>query len=221
MPIKINLYHDELRAKLAERRSPKRLLIALGVIAAGGLVVLGSMAGSEEGAAKASLAAKNAELKKLEKQAKDAKADEERLVLGVTRGEALAKALGDRIYAAPLLEKVIECIPQTAQLTRLTTVTTPTSPRRANVSLEGVMVGENGRKAADDMRVALATRLGSEYHGAEAQFRALVDTTEPVMVRGEKQNGVNFAIELSVKVEAEPPPPPAPSTRVARTKASS
>jgi hypothetical protein len=218
MPIRINLYHEIQREKLAQQRSPKKIGIAVGSLVLIGLFALYSQAATEAGDAQASLGRRNAELRKVTKLADDAKAQEAKLVEDVKTGETIAEMIEGRTYWAPILEKVAGCVPLTVQLARLTSSVSASSPKRATVNLEGVAVGKDARKTVDDMRVALQTQTGAAFHGAEAVFRNLEDSAAAIRVRSEDQPGVNFTIELTIKVEAEPPPAAPPSTRPSRAK---
>jgi hypothetical protein len=67
------------------------------------------------------------------------------------------------------------------------------------------------RKAAEQLRIALAARLGTQFKNVTAFFKTLDDSDEVVVLNGVRLPTATFTIEfdLQVKDPAQDAPPPA------------
>jgi Tfp pilus assembly protein PilN len=220
MPLKINLYHEVIRARHEEQYDPLRLsmigLVVIVIALAGYYVFALTGKNSLQNA----LRAKQSEFDQL--QPKVAKATEEEKELSAELGlaEQVSQRIEDRFYWGPVLEQIVAVVPPNVQITRCNGDVSSETGRRCQISLEGLAAGEEPRRVAEELRVALLERLGSTYKNVTAVFRNLEDSPQKVTLDGASLATAHFNIGLNFVPKATPEPTPAPrkSRRIAEVR---
>ncbi len=216
MALRINLYHEVLRAKRQEQYDPLKLsLLGLIVVAVGmaGYYFLQLKRTSD---ARSAFNTQNAEFERLDPQAKAAEKKEAELNKEIDLGDKLAKRMERRIYWAPLFESVLGAVPPNVQLTKLTCDTGREKSGNCQMNIEGIAADQEPRAVAEDLRRAVAERVGTRYPNATATFRNLDDSSESLTVNGKRVAAVVFTINVTFKPEAEPVAAPVPQKRLAK-----
>jgi len=220
MPLRINLYHEVIRARHEEQYDPLRLSM-IGLI----VIVIG-LAGYYVFALAGKSSLENALLQKQheydELQPKVAKAtEEEKQLLGeLGIAEQVNRRIEERFYWGPILEQIIAVVPPNVQITRCNADILSEGNRRCQITLEGLAAGEEPRRVAEELRVALLERIGGTYKNVTAIFRNLEDGTQKVALDGGSLATAHFNIGLNFAAKATPEPTPAPrkSRRIAEAK---
>ena len=216
MALRINLYHEVLRAKRQEQYDPLKLsLLGLIIVA----VVMASYYGVQlkrTSDVRAAYSAQKAEFDKLDPQAKDAEKKEAELNKQIDLAEKLTKRMEKRIYWAPLFESVMMTVPANVQLTRLGCDSGREKGGVSAMSIEGLAADVEPRAVAEGLRKAIVAKVAAKYPGAAATFKNLDDSTDHPVVDGRRVSTVLFTINVTFKAEADPAPAPAPSKRLAK-----
>ena len=218
MALRINLYHEVLRAKRQQQYDPLKLsMFGLAVVVVG-------MAGfyfvqlKRTSDVRSEFSARKAEFDKLSPQQKEAEKKETELNKQIDLAEKLTKRMEKRIYWAPLFETVIGAVPANVQVTKLTCDTGREKGGASRMNIEGIAADQEPRAVAEDLRKAIAERMAAKYPSATATFRNLDDSTERLLVNGKRVAAVVFTINVTF-TEAEPPAPVAPPKRIAKNEA--
>ena len=220
MPLKINLYHEVIRARRDEQYDPLRLSMIALVIVATCLVGYYVYALAGKSSVESAFKQKQAAYDALQPKVKKAVEDEAELnkLLSVT--DQLSKRMEERFYWGPVFEHIVAVVPPAVQVTRCSGDIASDTLRRGQVTMEGLAAGEEPRKVAESLRVQLEERLKTKYKNVTALFRSLEDGAEKVTYEGAKLPTVNFniAITFAQKTAVEPTPAPEPrrSKRIAK-----
>jgi Tfp pilus assembly protein PilN len=215
MAIRLNLYHEVLRAKRQEQYDPLKIsFLAL-------LVVSICLAGyyfiqlSKTGSVRAAFAAQKAEFDRLSPLAKQAAEREKSLTEEIELARRVTERMENRFYWAPVFESVAAAVPPNVQITKLSGDCSRDKGSQCQVTMEGIAAGQEPRAAAEEMRRSIAERLGAKYAGTSATFRNMDDSTESVRLDGKVLPTVVFTIHVTFKAEIEPVPAQKP---IAKTK---
>ena len=216
MALRINLYHEVLRAKRQQQYDPLKLsllgLIIVAVVMAGYYFVqLKRMSD-----ARSVYNTQNAEFKRLDPQAKVAAKNEVDLNKQIDLSDKLTKRMEKRIYWAPVFESVLAAVPANVQLTKLTCDTGRDKSGTCQMNIEGIAADSEPRAVAEDLRKAIADRVGAKYPNATAAFRNLDESSESLVVKGQRVAAVVFTINVTFKPEAAPAAPAPPPKRIAQ-----
>ena len=218
MALRINLYHEVLRAKRQEQFDPLKLsLLALIVVA----LIMASYYGVQlkrTSDVRGVYNSQKAEFDKLNPKAKEAEKKEAELNKQIDLAERLTKRMEKRIYWAPLFESVMLTVPSNVQITRLGCDTGREKGGTSVISIEGIAADVEPRAVAENLRKFIVAKVAAKYPGAAATFRNLDDSTEHPVVDGRRVSAVVFTINVTFKAEAEPAPAPAPSKRIAKNE---
>ena len=176
MALRINLYHEVLRAKRQQQYDPLKLsLLGLGVVAIG-------MAGfyfvqlKRTSDVRSAFTAQKAEYDRLSPLEKEAAKKEAELNKQISLAEKLTKRMEKRIYWAPLFETLMGAVPANVQLTKLTCDTGREKGGTSQMNVEGIAADQEPRAVAEDLRKAIAERMVAKYPNATATFRNLDDS---------------------------------------------
>jgi len=208
MALRLNLYHEVLKAKALKRRDPLKISIyGLSAIAAMCTAYYFYELVIEHTINDKYLKVK-AEFDKLEPLAKAAKKKEDELTTQASTSEQLVKRIEGRFYWAPLLAEVSQVVPREVQITRLGAELTGDSLRRCALMIDGLAAGSDPRRVAEELRTAIAERLTPHYKNVSSTFKTLEDGTEMVMLDNKPVGTATFAIMVQLYVGEEKAPPP-------------
>ena len=218
MALRINLYHEIQRARKEEQYDPLKIsFMCLGLV---GLCLAGwyFMRLRETVAVRDDHARQVAEIDRLKPLSAKAKTDEQQLKAKISLAESFSKRIEERFYWGPVLEQIASVIPPNIQVTKMSGDSNSGEiPRRISVSVEGVAAGDQPRKEAEDVRLALNEVLGQKYKGVAASFRSLDDSIEKVHFDGRDLSTAFFAITINFTVAGSAQPAPAPPVTKAAT----
>lgn len=216
MALRINLYHEVLRAKRQQQYDPLKLsMFGLAVVVVG-------MAGfyfvqlKRTSDVRSALGAQTAEFKKLSPQQQAAEKREAELNKQIELAEKLTKRMEKRIYWAPMFELILSAVPENVQLTKLTCDTGRDKAGISQMNIEGIAADQEPRAVAEDLRKAIAERMVAKYPNATATFRNLDDSSEHLQVNGKRVAAVVFTINVTFRTEPLPPTPVVPPKRIAQ-----
>ncbi len=205
MALHINLYHEIQRARKEEQYDPLKIsLLCIGFV---GLCLAGLYFGklSQTMGVRDQYTAQKAEISTLEPQAAAAKLKEAELTASIQLADKLSKRIEDRFYWAPVMEQIGLTIPANVQITKLTgDISVTDASRRIGIALDGIAAGEQPRKVAEDIRLALIDNLGEKYKNVTATFRSLDDSTEQVRFEGKEMPTALFSINITFSATAVP-----------------
>jgi Tfp pilus assembly protein PilN len=208
MALHLNLYHEVQKVRQLKRRDPLKLSIyglaaIAGIFAAYYVFELSRMHSMSVDLDKV-----QAQYNALAPKAKAAKKREDDINLEIRKSELMAKRIEQRFYWAPMLENISQTVPRDVQITHLAGDLTGEGQRKCSIVLDGISAGTDPRKVAEDLRTALADRLGPKYKEVTSKFKSLEDGTEVVLLDGKQVPTANFAINLQVTTGEDAPPPP-------------
>ena len=213
MALHINLYHEIQRARKEEQYDPLKIsLMCIGFV---GLCLAGLYFGklTQTMGVRDQYAAQKAEISKLEPQSAAAKLKETELTASIQLADKLNKRIEDRFYWAPVMEQIGFTIPGNVQITKLTgDISTTDATRRIGIALDGIAAGEQPRKVAEDIRLALLDTLGQKYKNVTAVFRSLDDSAEQIRFEGKAMPTALFSINITFSAAAVSPAAIAPRT---------
>jgi hypothetical protein len=203
MALHLNLYHEVQKARQLKRRDPLKLsMYGLGAIAAAFAIYYFIELGRSHSMA-AELAAVQAQFNALEPKAREAKKREEEINLEIKKSELMAKRIEGRFYWAPVLEQIAQTVPREVQITRLVGDVTGDILRKCSLTLDGLSAGADPRKVAEDLRTAIAEKLGPKYKTVTSSFKSLEDGTEMVLLDGKQMPTASFAINVQLTTGEE------------------
>ena len=218
MALRINLYHEVLRAKRQKQYDPLKLsMFGLGVVAVAmaGFYVVQLKRTSD---IRSAFNTQKAEFDRLSPQQKAAEKREVELNKQIDLAEKLTKRMEKRIYWAPLFESVMASVPANVQLTKLTCDTGREKGGTSQMNIEGIAADAEPRNVAESLRKAVADKVAAKYPNATATFRNLDDSTEHPVVNGKRMPAVVFTINVTFKTEVEPPAPVVPTKRAPKNE---
>ena len=206
MAIRLNLYHEVLRARRQEKYDPLKLSIMGLLVIVAGMAAYYFFQMSRTSSAQNAYAAQKAEFDRLSPQSKAA---QEREVL-LTKQIDLAKRVTDRMekrfYWAPLFETVVAAVPPNVQVTKLSGDIGKDGSRQYQITVEGLAAGPEPRAAAEEMRRSIGEKIGARYASVSATFRNLDDGAETARLDGKVLPTVVFTIHVTFKPGADPIP---------------
>jgi Tfp pilus assembly protein PilN len=215
MALRVNLYHEVLRAKRQKQYDPLKLsfygLLFVGVLMLGYYFV--QLKRSSD--ARSAFNAQKAEFDRLSPQAKVAAEREAELSKQIDLAEKLTNRMEKRFHWAPVFEALIAAVPANVQVTKLSCDAGREKGGNYQVSFEGIAAGQEPRAVAEETRKAVSERLGAKFANLSATFRNLDDGTERVLLNGKQVASVVFTISVTFKPEADPVPT---QKRIAQTK---
>ncbi len=198
MPLRLNLYHEVQKQAALKRRDPLKLsLFGLGAIAAclAGYYFL--QLGKSHGL-NSSLDRLKAEHAKLDPEAKTALKREEELTAKIKVNELIERRIEDRFYWAPLLEQLVGVVPREVQLIKVSGEIASDATQKCTLTINGISAGADARRTAEELRIAVAERLGTKYRNVTATFRSLDDGPEPVTLEGKQLPTAAFVIGVDL-----------------------
>jgi hypothetical protein len=203
MALHLNLYHEVQKARQLKRRDPLKLsMFGLGGLAAlfaiYYLFELSRMHGMSVDLNKV-----QAQFNSLEPKAKAAKKREEEINVEIRKSELMAKRIEQRFYWAPMLEQISQTVPREVQITRLMGDLSGEGLRKCSLIVDGISAGTDPRKVAEDLRTAIAEKLGPKYRTVTSSFKSLEDGTEMVLLDGRQMPTASFAINVQVTTGEE------------------
>lgn len=205
MALRLNLYHEVLKAKALKRRDPLKISIyGLSLIAAlcacWYLIQLVKMHSLNDQLGKV-----KAEFDKIEPAAKLAKKREDELNGQSTASSQLEKRIESRFYWAPILSEIMQVVPREVQITRMGGDITGDGLRRCTITIDGLSAGTDPRRVAEELRTAIAEKFGPRYKNVTSTFKTLEDGTELVMLDGKQLSTATFAINVQLYTGEEKP----------------
>ncbi|MEP6669277.1 MAG: hypothetical protein ABJF10_09005 [Chthoniobacter sp.] len=194
MALRLNLYHEVIRAKALKRRDPLKISIwgisaVLGCFALWYFFELVRMHGINDEYLKA-----KGEFSRVEPQAKVARKREEELNQQAATSVKMVKRIEGRFYWAPLLAELTQVVPREVQISRLGGELSGDAVRRCSLSIDGLSAGTDPRRVAEDLRTAIADRLSPHYKNVTSTFKTLEDGTEMITLDGKQVGTATFAI---------------------------
>lgn len=222
MALRINLYHEVLRAKRQRQYDPLRLTMLAMIVVAAGMAFYYFVQMARTNSAKSKHATQKAEYEKLLPQKAAAEKREAELTKQIDLAEKLTNRMEKRIYWAPLFEAVMAAVPENVQITKLSCDTGRDKGGVGQITIEGIAADIEPRAVAEDLRKNVAARVGAKYPNASAAFRSMDDGTDHPVVNGKRMMTVVFTIAVTFRAEPEPAAPaaPAPSRRARGNTAS-
>lgn len=212
MPLHVNLYHEVQRQERARQRDPLRLgMLGLLVIAIG-FVAYYFVALEQAHAIGAQFGTLQAQFNQLDPKATAAKARQAELNDALTNSDTMTKEIEGRFYWAPVLDQILQTVPNTVQLTHVAADQGNTITNTNLLTITGISSAAEPRKEAEALRIALTNRLGRQFKNVTSAFKTLEDSDQIVMLDGRRLATANFTIEfqLQLKDAADSAPAPAP-----------
>lgn len=209
MSLRLNLYHEVIKAKALKRRDPLKISIyGLAGIAAlcacWYLVQVMKMHGLSE-----ELARVKGEFDKVEPAAREAKKREETLTAQARTSGQLGQRIEGRFYWAPVLAQLMQVVPREVQLTRLGGDLSGEGQRKCNITIDGLSAGSDPRRVAEELRTAIAEKFSPAYKNVTSTFKLLEDGAEMVMLDGQQLATATFAINVQLFTGEDPATAPA------------
>jgi Tfp pilus assembly protein PilN len=216
MPLKINLYHEVLRARHEEQYDPLRLSMMGLVVVVALLAGYYAFALAGKSSVERALSARRAEYDQLVPKMEEAKKQEDELNKRFELANRLKQRIEDRFYWAPVFEQLVAVVPHNVQITRCTGDIAGDAARRCQITIEGLAAGEEPRGVAEELRVLLNERLTAKYKNVSATFKNLEDAKERVTVDGKQLRTASFTIGVQFHPKATPTPAPAQTPKTAK-----
>jgi Tfp pilus assembly protein PilN len=216
MALRINLYHEVLRAKRQQQYDPLKLSMLGLIIVAIGMAGYYFVQLKRTSDAHSAFQAQKAEFDKLSPMQKEAEKKEADLNKQIDVAEKLTKRMEKRIYWAPLFEGILATVPANVQLTRLTCDAGREKAGVSQMNIEGIAADAEPRALAENLRKAILARMSAKYPNATAAFRNLDDSSEHPVVNGKRVPAVLFTINVAFKSEPDAAPPAPTTKRIAK-----
>lgn len=206
MAIRLNLYHEVLRAKRQQKYDPLKLsMMGLGVIVAL-MAVYYFFQMSRTSSADHAYAAQKAEFERLSPLVKTAQERETQLTKQIDLAKRITDRMEKRSYWAPVFETIVAAVPPNVQLTKFSGDLGRDAAHQFQVGIEGLAAGPEPRTAAEELRKSIADRISARYTSVTATFRNLDDGAEAAKLDGKVLPTVVFTIHVTFKAGAEPIP---------------
>ncbi len=223
MALKINLYHEVLKAEQDRRRDPFKLATLAGIAIACLFIVyylyrLGSVSGLH-----AKAGGLRAQWSKLEPQQTAAVAREAQLNLQLKANQIFINRLQGRFLWGPFLQTLAVAVPPEVQITDLS-ASPPAAGKSGDALITGLAAGQEPRGVAEKFRARIQQKFGAVYSDVSAKFDAnsLDDSPMTVQMDGKTLNLATFRIRMVFKNVIPPAaasqPSAAPAAPAARHK---
>jgi hypothetical protein len=200
MALRLNLYHEVIKAKALKRRDPLKISI-YGLCALGACFALWYFAQLVRMHSISDQYLKSkSEFSRVEPLAKAAKKREDELSALTATSAKMVRRIEDRFYWAPLLAQLSQVVPREVQITRLGGEISGEGLRRCSLSIDGLSAGADPRRVAEDLRTAIAEKFSPHYKNVTSTFKTLEDGTEMVMLDGKQVGTATFAIVVQISV---------------------
>jgi hypothetical protein len=208
MPLRLNLYHETIKERALKRRDPLKISI----------YVLSSIAALCAAWYTVQLIAyhaylddyqkKKAEFDKIEPAGKIAKKKQDELTAKANQSIIMGNRIENRFYWAPILSQLSQVVPREVQITRLGGEVSNDPLRHCAITIDGLAAGPDPRRVAEELRTAIAQRLGGQHPNVTSTFKSLEDGSETVALDGHQTATATFTINvLFHNQEAATPPP--------------
>ncbi len=198
MSLRLNLYHEVQKQAALKRRDPLKLsLYGMGAIAVCMAGYYFLQLGKSHGL-NSELDRLKAEHSKLDPEAKTALKREEELAAKIKMNELIERRIEERLYWAPLLEQLVGVVPREVQLIKISGEIESEITKKCTLTINGISAGTDARGIAEELRIAVAERLGTKYRNVTAKFRSLDDGSEPVALEGKQLPTAAFVIAVDL-----------------------
>ena len=206
MALHLNLYHEVTRQRQVQRRDPLKLSIYALVAIAIGMAGYYFLQLGKTSLISSELARKKAEFTAVEPKALEGKKQAEELSTTILVSKTLVRRIEERFYWAPVLERVAKLVPREVQLVKLSGDVQGDSVKKCTLTLDGISVGSDPRKVAEDFRTAVIDEFGKNYQNVSSSFRSLEDGSETVKLDGVMHPTATFAINVQLSIGMAPVP---------------
>jgi hypothetical protein len=198
MALRLNLYHEVIKAKALKRRDPLKISIyalsAIAALCAGWyLVQLMQMYRLTD-----ELGRVKGQFDKVEPLAKAARKRSDELTAQSKMSNLLEKRIEGRFYWAPVLAEIMQVVPREVQITRMGGDVSGEGLRRCTITIDGLSAGPDPRRVAEELRTAIAEKFAPNYKNVTSTFKTLEDGTEMVMLDGKQMATATFAINVQL-----------------------
>jgi len=206
MALRLNLYHETIKTRALQRRDPLKISIyALSTIAACcatwyTIQLVRYHTYTDD------YLQKKAQFDKVEPQGKAAKKKQDELTTKANQSVLMGKRIESRFYWAPMLSQLSQVVPREVQITRLGGEVTGENVRHCVLTIDGLAAGPDPRRVAEELRTAIAERLGPHYANVTSTFKSLEDGSETVLLDGRQMATAIFTINVQFHT-AEPATP--------------
>ncbi len=200
MPVRINLFHEEERARLDRSRDPFKIAIYVAVGIGLALVAYYASVYMQVGEAKNQLRGLQADFKKQKPIQEQFEKEEADLNRALNAHKALMSRIEDRIFMAPLIAKVLATrVSRNIQINQLSG--TIVDPQRMEIILEGLCVGQEPRSVAEILRSDLEAAFAETFPGTTGRFELLEENPEALVLGARKFRNANYKIRLVIPLE--------------------
>jgi Tfp pilus assembly protein PilN len=210
MALTHNLLYPKQKAELERKLDPIKIGLLVGLVIVIALVLYWFV----QGAAVDRLTNQRNQLQRtwevlqpqLEAAQTQRTADEAKLATA----NALVSVVEDRFYFAPVLELILENIPNSAQVNRISMNYQPDN-KTAFIQIGGKTAGssdQRSRALADALRVRLLSKFREAYGPEVTLSMPTLTSAEPVSIRGKQFNTSDFLFSIEIPVTAEEAAPP-------------
>jgi Tfp pilus assembly protein PilN len=200
MALTHNLLYPKQQAELERKLDPIKIGLLLGLVIVIGLVLFWVV----QGAAVDSLEKQRKDLQqtwgRLEDQMEAAKkqqaTDEEKLATAT----ALVESVEERFYFAPVLELLLENVPNSAQINSVSMNYNPQADE-ANIQVAGKVAGktdQDSRARADALRIRLRDAFRETYGEDVILEMPTLVSAQPVTIRGNRFNTNDFLFTITI-----------------------
>ena len=200
MALHLNLYHEVTRQRQVQRRDPLKLSIYALVAIAIGMAGYYFLQLGKTSLISSELARKKAEFTAVEPKALEAKKQAEELSTTILVSKTLVRRIEERFYWAPVLASVAKLVPREVQLVKLSGDVQGDAVKKCTLTLDGISVGSDPRKVAEDFRTAVTNEFGKNYQNVSSSFRSLEDGSETVKLDGVMHPTATFAINVQLSM---------------------
>jgi hypothetical protein len=197
MAIYLNLYHEIQKQKLKRQRDPLKIAIMGLIVIAVGLVGYYFFKVERVHIIEVEAGGVSDDLRKILPKADQAQKDYDTYDRDIKLAAAMIHKMENRFYWAPLLQEVIDTVPQDVQITGLNGTVSSDGGKKIILTISGMAAGSQPRAVAEELRIALQNKLATDYHQPTTVFRSLEDGPEPVVYQGKSSPTVLFVIELT------------------------
>lgn len=197
MALYLNLYHEVQNQKLKRQRDPFKIAIAAALMVAVGFIGYYLWRVEVVKRARSAAAQIQSDWGKLEPKFKEAEAQKQEYEQNIALADILTHRIENRFYWAPLIQQIVEVVPQEVQVTALDGSLSTDGTKKVSLSISGLAADPQPRAVAERLRIAIQNKLSSQYRQATATFVSLEDGAEPVVVQGHSVPTATFVIGVT------------------------